>query len=357
MKRQYLHEEPFFLQWHITNKCNLSCAHCYNSSRQTDDLPLKDLLRILDKYELFLKSIARQGRIHITGGEPFLSPHLFTILNKALSKNIQCRILSNGTAITKESAGRLTAAGCGLVQISVDGDRAANDRIRGEGAFQQAVGSMRLLRVHGIEVTVNMTVSDVNVNDVEKVMGLASEAADRFTFSRFVPIDKDKPMDAGNILSHAELHRCFRKVFSFKTNCSRIDIPLRDPLWHAFMRVPPGRYQHAIHGCSAGFNGLTVAHDGTLYPCRRLPLPIGNILINDPADVWNNSPILEKLRNRDLLKGKCRTCKSRWICGGCRAVAYAVKGDYLEEDPQCHYGNSLIDNWLSSIKQVLRGVA
>ena len=45
--------------------------------------------------------------------------------------------------------------------------------------------------------------------------------------------------------------------------------------------------------------------------------------------------ILNALRDRDKLKGRCGKCRRRWLCGGCRGVAFAVTGDYLNEDPQC----------------------
>ena len=93
-----------------------------------------------------------------------------------------------------------------------------------------------------------------------------------------------------------------------------------------------------ISGCAVGYHGLAIESDGSVYPCRRLPIILGNIFRDDIVDIWNH-PIMDNLRNRDMLKGKCGRCEYIWLCGGCRGIPYALKGDYLEEDSQCPWGS------------------
>ncbi len=345
-KREYLYDEPFFLQWHITDKCSLKCLHCYNADFSKKELSLPDLLNIFSKYEVFLKNIGRKGRIQFSGGEPFLSPHIFTLLNEAKNKNIPCRILSNGVGITKETVDKLIDVNCRMVQVSIEGDKTTHDYIRGEGSFEKSLESMEVLTKAGIEVTVNMTLSKMNISQIDKVANIASLKAKRFSFSRLVPIGKAELLKADTVfLTQKEMRDCFKRFFRLRRFYRNLEFPLRDPLWHEFLHIPVYRYQNAIHGCSIGFNGLTVDVDGTIYPCRRLPVSLGNILETDFIEIWRNSIVLNKLRNRDLLQGKCRDCKRRWLCGGCRAVAYAVKKNYLAEDPQCFRNNSLLGRY------------
>ena len=51
--------------------------------------------------------------------------------------------------------------------------------------------------------------------------------------------------------------------------------------------------------------------------------------------IWFTSDLLWQIRDKHNLKGKCNSCEFIPRCGGCRAIAYAYTGDYLEEDPQC----------------------
>lgn len=349
-QREFIYDEPFFLQWHITDTCNLSCQHCYREKSQPE-LPLKDLLSILDKFTWFLKEINRDGRIQFTGGEPFLSPHLFTLIKEARKRKISTRILSNGTAITDRTVELLKESGCSLVQISLEGDAAVNDQIRGVDSFNKATTAIDKLRQNGIEVTVNMTLSKQNAGEIEKVINLARAKARRFTFSRIVPMGRAKESIKETWLESEELKKVFQKVLREKKAKNNLEIPLRDPIWHEFLKVSPKQYDGNIHGCSVGFNGFAVDTDGTMYPCRRLPIPLGNALVENITALWRTSKVLNDLRNRDLLKGKCNTCQRRWLCGGCRGIAYALSGDYLAEDQQCFKKESVWQKCLAMCKQ------
>lgn len=333
-EKKFTGNDPFFLQWHITNKCLLSCKHCYIDDNKKNDLSLKNLKIILKKYHDFLVAINKKGRIQFSGGEPFLSDNLFILLDEAKKLKIPCRILSSGVGITEEKIEMLKKTHCRTVQISIEGLKDINDEIRGINNFDKALRSMRFLKKNGFNVTISMTISKYNYKDVKKVVKLTQNEADRFHFSRLVPIGQSSD-SIHLMLKKNTVKSVFKKVFNLKKRINKIDIPLRDPLWNMVKMKNKKFCQNIVSGCSAGFNGLTIDNDGVIYPCRRLPVSLGNILDVDFFKIWNESEILKKLRNRDLLNGKCGKCKYRWICGGCRAIAYAVTGDYLDEDNQC----------------------
>ena len=46
---------------------------------------------------------------------------------------------------------------------------------------------------------------------------------------------------------------------------------------------------------------------------------------------------IRELRDPALLRGKCARCEFRTLCGGSRARAYALTGDWLAEEPLCSY--------------------
>ena len=101
---------------------------------------------------------------------------------------------------------------------------------------------------------------------------------------------------------------------------------------YARLAVPvPGRRRG---GCLAGKSFVFVSRKGDVYPCGYLPLLTGNIREKNFMDIWENSPELRALRERNL-KGKCGRCSFSKSCGGCRARAYAKTGDYLGPDPSC----------------------
>jgi MoaA/NifB/PqqE/SkfB family radical SAM enzyme len=97
------------LQWHLTNKCNLRCEHCYQDDySQHSDLPLENLKDIARKIEFTLAKWEKEGRIGATCGEPFLREDLFDFLEflEQQTHITKICILSNGTLI-KEKIGAI----------------------------------------------------------------------------------------------------------------------------------------------------------------------------------------------------------------------------------------------------------
>ena len=87
--------------------------------------------------------------------------------------------------------------------------------------------------------------------------------------------------------------------------------------------------------CSAGGSTLTILPNGDVLPCRRLPIKLGNVFQDGIFKIWYTSEVLWKLRNINELNSKCRRCEHLDNCKGCRAMAYAVTGDYMGEDVLC----------------------
>jgi radical SAM protein with 4Fe4S-binding SPASM domain len=55
------------------------------------------------------------------------------------------------------------------------------------------------------------------------------------------------------------------------------------------------------------------------------------------VDVYQHHLMFRELRDPEKLRGKCGRCEYRALCGGSRARAYAMTGDYLGEEPCCLY--------------------
>lgn len=286
--------------------------------------------------------LAPAGRFQVTGGEPILRHDLFEILSMSASYGFDTALMTNGTLVTPEIADAIVLAGTSTVQVSLDGTRSTHDSLRGAGAYQRAVEGIRYLSDVGIPVTVNMTVSKANKADVLKLTEEAAQAgASTISFGRLMPYGRGTEL-ADQMLEPDELKALYTEIRGLQ----RPDIRAvcRDPLMCALDPIdsddPIDGDDAPAGGCAAGFSGLTVMPDGTVYPCRRLPIPIGNILRSPIRRIWAASVTLEELRNRKCFKGDCGRCGIWYRCRGCRAVAYAVSGDHLAADPQC---------WLQSV--------
>jgi radical SAM protein with 4Fe4S-binding SPASM domain len=93
--------------------------------------------------------------------------------------------------------------------------------------------------------------------------------------------------------------------------------------------------------CVIGEDGICVMPNGDVLPCRRFPISLGNLLTDSLKTIWEKSELLEQLRGKESLKGKCGRCKIE-DCRGCRSLALALTGDYLSEDPHCGYSEPIL---------------
>lgn len=82
MKSEVSNGDEFYFQWHITERCNKRCAHCYQDEYPATDLPLTDLEVVLDRMDEALVKWGLRGSLSLTGGEPFVrQPELFALMS------------------------------------------------------------------------------------------------------------------------------------------------------------------------------------------------------------------------------------------------------------------------------------
>lgn len=328
--------DEFYFQWHITEQCNKHCHHCYQNGHPKRDLPLVDLESILDRIDQALTKWDRQGTLSLTGGEPFVrQSELFALMDRVdyLDSFVYYDVLTNGSLISGEIASMLkNHRKLRRVQVSLEGSKAAiNDAIRGEGSYEETLGAIRKMKGHGLTISVMATISRINYHDIPGLIELLdNEGVDTLSIERLIPEGRGE-LFHDQLLSPQELRELYGKVYEMASQTKNIRILMNRPLFT--LVAPDDPNVGAL--CSAGNNVLTIMPDGTVYPCRRLPLPIGNVLRDGLFAIWYDSEILWKIRDPGNIQGKCRGCDLLTNCRGCRAMAYFCSGDYMAEDPQC----------------------
>ena len=335
----------FLLQWHITERCNLHCRHCYQEDRPLEDRPLEDLLTICEQYQDLLTHLRRQrtdtvhGNLTITGGEPLLHPDLFPLLEKIRhheKRLMPCRvaILTNGTQIDRETASRFAQMELRYVQVSIDGTQPTHDAIRGPGSFEAAVRGIQELVRHNVITIISMTVHRENFREFPEVVRLGQKLKVRKVWSdRHLPFGRGgtlQPLDKNEVREWLEImsqtkSKAERRFFS-KTEVA---------LDRALQSLVPGGQPYR---CTAGKTLLAVGAQGEVYPCRRMPHNVGNLFETSLIDIYNQSPFLQKLRDDATPIPGCTGCRHFSHCGGgLRCYSYAQHGSPFHSDPGCFY--------------------
>jgi radical SAM protein with 4Fe4S-binding SPASM domain len=344
------YSDEFYFQWHITEKCNLRCSHCYQANYiSKNEMSLLELKGVADQISRTLNKWKKKGRIALTGGEPMTNSSLFPLV-KYLEKSDEIEkigILTNGTLINEKTIENIKAISkLHYIQVSLDGATPeSNDKIRGKGSFQKAMNAIRLLKRNDITTRLMFTIHKENADEVDQFIDLSiSEGIDGVTFERLVPCGQGKNME-NLILSPEELQASYQRIsdradLEYERGSKLTILKLRT-LFACLDKdgtrdgadIPFKKQLGAM--CSIGIDSLCFLPDGTVLPCRRLNIAIGNLRTDSIFKIWYTSELLWKIRDKRNLQGKCKECDLIPRCSGCRAMAYTVTGNYLAEDPQC----------------------
>jgi radical SAM protein with 4Fe4S-binding SPASM domain len=332
------------LQWHVTERCNGRCIHCYQDGFSgNNDLDFAALNRILDQFMELLDEcdhVSGKGKtrahVTVTGGEPFQREDLLDLLDllAARRKSISLAILTNGVMIDERLASYLGFLRPRFVQVSLEGGIETHDRIRGAGNSDRVIAGVRNLVRHHVPTILSFTAHRENFREFPEVAKRGLELGVNMVWAdRFVPIGQGEARK-DLVLSTAETQEFVRLVSAAR--------PKGFPLARRRTEVAGRRALQFLHSgerpyaCTAGSTLLTIMTNGDLVPCRRMPIVIGNLLNNRLCDLYWKNERLRAMRRRDQPIAGCEACRHRDRCrGGLRCLSYAVYGDSSRADPGC----------------------
>lgn len=333
--------QRLLLQWHLSDRCNLRCAHCYQDDYRADGGDWSRWMTVLERFRVFLDGAAPDtgatpiaGQITLTGGEPFAHPEFPRLLEhlaalRAVRPHFSFAILSNGTLIDDAMARRLAAWAPRFVQVSIDGAPASHDALRGPGNHAAVVAAVERLVAAGVRTLIAFTAHRGNYREFPEVARLGR----RLRVSR-VWADRLVPQGQGSRLQglDPEMTREFIEILRLtRLEADRARSGTEIALNRALQFLAGG----PAYRCAAGDTLLTVMPDGTLYPCRRLPIHIGNLL-DTPLATLYDSPVLHDLRQPRGVAQGCLACVYERLCrGGLRCLAHASHGATAVADPGC----------------------
>jgi heme b synthase len=336
--------------WEVTRRCNLACVHCRASSlcgSYAGELTTDEGKRLLD-------DIASCGNpvIILTGGEPLLRPDIYELAAYGNARGLRMVLATNATLLSEPIAREMLESGIKRVSVSIDGlDAVAHDSFRGvAGAFDGAMAGIAALKRAGMEFQINTTITQANLAQIEGILNLALRlgAAAHHIFL-LVPTGRGKDL-ADQEISPQDYERTLEWFHDKSLTCpiqlKATCAPHYHRIFHqrksrARVSQPPKTSGHSFQamtrGCMGGSSFCFVSHTGQVQPCGYLEIDCGQLRSEKFPDIWKNSDIFKNLRDLSRLRGKCGRCEFIRVCGGCRARAFEITGDYLDEEPFCIY--------------------
>ena len=340
--------------WNFTNRCNLSCMHCYSRA----DLDAVDVLTT-QKITQTLPKLKENGVkfLIFSGGEPLTRKDLFEIADRCKELGIITYLSTNGLYVGHKNAKKILDT-FNYVGISIDGSQKIHDHFRGlEGSFEMSMDAVRLLNSFGdTKVGIRFTITKETYDDLEFIFDLAEkENIPKIYISHLVysgrglenlkmDLSKEQRRKAVEfILDKAfEYHENGRDIEIVTGNMEQDAILFLERFGQKYPELKDEMKQRLINwgGNSAGRKLLNIDSEGNVKPDPFFPEFIGNIFEEDFSDIWTKKPskLLQNLRIHPReIKGKCSRCSYLNICnGGSRSRAYAIYGDMWAEDPSCY---------------------
>ena len=214
-----------------------------------------------------------------------------------------------------------------------------HEKTRGKGTFERVLNAIDLLETAGITAVVNMTVTAENIHDVVPLIRMLSTTKlSRFDLTRVVPIGSAQHQ---KIISPERFRELLLSILDVEDEIKAAGVKLKigkkDHLWkllydeHDKLRID---MDDIYHGCGMVIRHMTVLPTGEIYPCRKLEIPLGNILEQSLIDIFEKNDFAQKVRCNDLIKG-CASCRLKNVCRGCPSVTYGYYSHFNSKEPQC----------------------
>lgn len=320
---------PSMVVWEITSSCNLSCIYCYIGDKNQEQYSYRDSISTLEILNEF-----GVKRIVFSGGEPLLHPRIFEILHRASRYGFETVLATNATLVKDEAAKALRKSGLGFVQVSLDGDEARHDQLRGQGSFRRSVEGIEALNRAGCHLVVRFTAGQKNISGLSRVEELCKSLGVALDIGLLTPTGFGRLTD---LPSPGEFFGEIDKLFGRGNDNGVIESSLSCHPLKAYAHRPLGKERR----CLAGTDLALISCSGKFIPCPYISG--GNSLVAnghtfrfpdfgaDAKSTWLTDPLFKVFRDTR--------------CEDCPILSMSFAGDTDGMDP---YGVSAYHAWKGS---------
>lgn len=187
---------PIMVELQVNKECNIRCRYCYAQLDTLDgnvNLSTAEMMRLIDElYGMGMRVI------RILGGEPLMRKDIGEIIRYLRSRNVFIEMSTNGTLLKSRARELKELALLDVLQISIDGNEASTDAVRGQGVYRSIIEgieeALRLglpVRLHGVYNKFSIEASPES--PVEHLQILSKKYRAPFNFCQYVAsIDGDK---------------------------------------------------------------------------------------------------------------------------------------------------------------------
>jgi radical SAM protein with 4Fe4S-binding SPASM domain len=314
---------PISAMMEVTLNCNLRCSHCYNFDRTTSPEWVTHRSPMsLDRKLMLLDELKDAGTLYLafTGGEAFVSPELWPLVDRASALGFAITILSNGVKLDDPAVIERLATIPQFQGLDVSvygGTPETSDAFTGvPGAFDRMVAGLKAAKNAGIRTQLKFVLTAGNAGEVPQMLALADTLGLHYTLDATITPRHDG--DEGALHDRMSL--------------DQLETLYRGPLAHLVGQpmAPTGD----LFACACSRSNVAVNAYGDVQPCIAVPWFGGNIMEDSFANIWNRSDVFRAIRDYRLEDyPHCRECPYIASCKRSSGAAFLVSGTFTGIDP------------------------
>ena len=331
----YLHQKgrrlglPIAGNFELTARCNFNCPMCY--VHMTDE-QVKAAGRELTAEEWL--AIAReakdQGMIFalLTGGEPLVRKDFFEIYHGMKEMGLLISINSNGSLIRGEILEKFLEDPPFRFNISLYGG--CNETYRsmcGLPVYDRVKENIRALRRAGVEVSLNLSITPYNCQDLAQIYADAVELDVNVRASSYMYPSirvNGEQYGCGNRLSPEDAAKYGvvwdRLRFSEEEFAARAQ-NMKNMIGDEEPECPVESEQGVR--CRAGSSAFWMTWDGRMLPCGMFPMEGFSLKEYGFRRAWEE---VRQLTRTVMMPKECSACPKKNRCAVCAAACLAETG-------------------------------
>ena len=334
---EFSYTPPFFVSLDLTRRCNLNCLYCrfhspvsnFPSPLETSlvDMPQDMLMKFIGDFQKNrVKEIIFAGE-----GEPFLYPGFLDAVAAAKAADMHLNVVTNGTLLTGETVSKLVDLKLDLLTVSMwaSSEEEYAKLYPGTSAdyFQKVIDGLKLvteikakkksrfpnLRLH----------RPISPDNFETVEVLAEQA--RVTGCNQVSVTPVHPLKTDTVsclLSEEQKGSLFSALGRMRKTLDGYSI--KHNIDTALLLYKIGESVWETMPCYIGWMYSRIRMDGTVFPCSRCDLPLGNLNESSLAGIRNNDAYRAFRKSASTRKGLA-SLSDDCLCAYCCHIRNNVK--------------------------------
>ena len=334
----YLHRKgkklgiPVAGNFELTARCNFNCPMCY-VHLTPEQLRASGKAELTAQQWLDIAGAAKEkGMLFalLTGGEPLVRKDFFEIYDGMRKMGLQISINSNGSLLKGEILARFLETPPFRFNISLYGG--SNETYRnmcGIPVYDQVKENIRRLRQAGVDVSLNLSITPYNKDDLARIYADAQELDVNVRCSSYM---------YPSVRINGEQYGCASRLSCEESAKYAVE-------WNK-LRYTPEEFAHRAENiakftaieqegcpveegegvrCRAGSTSFWMTWDGKMMPCGMMTTPVAYPLEVGFEEAWNQ---IRSATARIETPAKCVSCTYKEICGSCAAVYYTETGRF-----------------------------